>query len=361
MKSVSQYAFSWLIGILVFVLVCAGISKFLPRPVSWISLKVQRFTEKKDDIDIIFVGSSRVYHGIDPKVFDQTLLASGHRSQSFNVAVDGMITAEGFAIVRRLLALHPRGLKYVFFEAQTEAPSVIAAATPTAGQKVKERDIYWRDWESLLSSFRMFAVGLSWPKGALPGAPFSLRRWNDFWPLLSANVRLWMQNATNVGTGLEILRGAIDALPPRPPPSQQESNEASLPSKWDGYYAMSKPMSGETLTTYRKAFASVQDRPIRRVASPMMRGELKRFVQEIAAKKIEVVFVIPPSLKGGRGSGINVPSDSRLFAYDDFVRYPRFYDEENRLDVEHLNGRGAELFSRILAQDFARSLDSPVR
>ena len=93
----------------------------------------------------------------------------------------------------------------------------------------------------------------------------------------------------------------------------------------------------------------------------MMRGELKRFAQEMAAKKIEVVFVVPPSLKGGRGSGINVPSGSRLFAYDDFIRYPQFYEEENRLDVEHLNGRGAELFSRILAQDFVRSLDSPVR
>ncbi len=346
MKSLSRYAFSWLIGVLVFILVCAGINKFFPRPVNWISLKVHRFTEKKDDVDIVFIGSSRSYHGIAPKVFDQTLLASGHEWRSFNMAMDGMTTAESFAMVRRLLALHPRKLKFIFFETQ----SVITAGTPTGDQKVTERDVYWRDWESLLSGFRMFDMGLALPSGVVAGTPYSFRRWNDFGTLLFANVHLWIRNVTNVGIAMEILRGAIDVLPPRPPPSRQESNEASLPSNWDGYYAMSNPMSAATLTTYRKAFASMQDRPVRPRPSPMMRSELERFVQEMTAKNIEVVFVVPPSAKGGRGAGINVPSGSRLLAYDDFTRYPQFYEEENRLDTEHLNARGAEIFTRVLAQ-----------
>ena len=357
MNSLSRYALNWLIAALVFALVCAGFGKFFPRPVNWISLKVHRFTEKKDDVDIVFVGSSRTYHGIAPKVFDQTLRASGHRWRSFNTAMDGMTTAEGFAMVRRLLALHPRKLKYVFFEAQF----AITAGTPAGDQKVTERDVYWRDWESLLSGFRMFDMGLALPSGTLAGAPYSFQRWNDFGPFLAANVRLWIRNVTNVGIAMEILRGSIDALPPRPPLSRQEFNEASLPSNWDGYYAMSNPMSAATLTTYRKAFTSMQDRPARPRPSPMMRSELERFVQEMTAKNIEVVFVVPPSAKGGRGSGINVPSGSRLLAYDDFTRYPQFYEEENRLDTEHLNARGAEIFTRALAQEFIHSLDSTGR
>jgi hypothetical protein len=256
-----------------------------------------------------------------------------------------------------VLTLHPRKLKYIFFETQ----SAITAGTPTGDQKVTERDVYWRDWESLLSGFRMFNMGLTLPSGTLAGTPYSFRRWNQFGPLLFANVRLWIQNVTNVGVGMEILRGPIDALPPQPPPSPQESAEASLPSNWDGYYAMSNPMSMETLTTYRKAFASMQDRPVKPRPSPMMRSELERFVQEMTAKKLEVVFVMPPSAKGGRGSGINVPSGSRLLVYDDFIHYPQFYEEENRLDTEHLNARGAEIFTRVLAQEFVRSLESAGR
>ena len=159
---------------------------------------------------------------------------------------------------------------------------------------------------------------------------------------------------------MEILQDVADALPPfkHPPPKPDGAN---LPPNWDGYYAMSTPMSGKILTTYRKALADAHNRPPQRVPRPMMRSELRRFAQEMAAKKIQIVFMVPPSLMAGRGSGIHLPSDSQLFAYDDFDRYPQFYAEENRLDVEHLNGRGAELFSQTLAQEFVRSLDSPVR
>lgn len=356
MKSVSRYALSWLIGVLVFVFVCAGISKLFPQQVSGISLKVHRFTEEKDHVDVIFVGSSRIYHGIEPKVFDQTLVASGHQWRSFNVAMDGMTTAEGFAMVRRLVALHPKKLKYIFFEAQ----SAIAAGTPIGDQKVTERDVYWRDWDSLRSSFRTFAMGLTWPNGTLPGVPYSFRRLDDFGPLLASNVRLWIRNVTNVGVGTEIFQNAAAALPPfKNPPPKPEG--ADIPANWDGYYAMSKPMSGETLATYRNAFADAHDHPVQRTPRRMMRGELRTFAQEMAAKKIQIVFVVPPSLMAGRGSGIHVPSGSRLFAYDDLDRYPQFYAEENRLDVEHLNGRGAELFSQTMAQEFVHSLDSPVR
>ena len=356
MKSMPRYALSWLIGVLVFVLVCDGIGNLFPRSVSSISLKVHRFTEEKDDIDLVFVGSSRIFHGIAPKVFDQTLLASGHQWRSFNVAMDGMTTAEGFAMVKRLVALRPQKLKYVFFEAQ----SIITAGTPTGKQKVTERDVYWRDWDSLRLSFRTFTMGLTWPGGTLPGPPYSFRRWDYFAPLLAANVRLWIRNATNVGVGMEILQDAADALPPfKRPPRKPEGPD--LPPNWDGYYAMSKPMSEKTLATYREAFAGARDHPVQRVPRPMMRNELSRFTQEMAAKKIQVVFMVPPSLMAGRGSGIHVPSGSLLLAYDDFDRYPQFYAEENRLDVEHLNARGAELFSQTLAEEFVRLLDSPIR
>ena len=60
-----------------------------------------------------------------------------------------MNPAEGFALVRRLLALHPPRLKYIFFEFQSDP----GAGTPIRDDLVRERDVYWRDWDSVRLDF----------------------------------------------------------------------------------------------------------------------------------------------------------------------------------------------------------------
>ena len=70
MRLVARSALSWLCAFLAFALVCAGVSRFFPQKVSGISLKEKRFREQRNRIDILFVGSSRVFHGISPQVFD---------------------------------------------------------------------------------------------------------------------------------------------------------------------------------------------------------------------------------------------------------------------------------------------------
>ncbi len=284
--------FSWISAILVFVLVCAALGRLFPREVSGISLKVRRFAEKKENVNIIFVGSSRIYHGISPKVFDQTLRATGRRSHSFNMGMDGMNTAEGFALVRRLLTLQPRKLNYVFFEVQTG----VGAGTPIGDNQVKERDVYWRDWGSLLAGVRKFGAGLSWAGGTLSGQPYSLPRWEYFGPLLVADVRLWVRNATNFGAGTEILARLGETFPSlgRIFGREKTSDDGlDLPPSWDGYFAMSNPMTGDNLTSYRKSFADAQNDPLKRPQDLIMRSELHHFAEAMARKKIQVVFVVP--------------------------------------------------------------------
>jgi hypothetical protein len=60
MKSLARYGFTLICAGLAFVLVCSGISKLCPKQVSGISLKVRRFTSQKKNVDIIFIGSSRI-------------------------------------------------------------------------------------------------------------------------------------------------------------------------------------------------------------------------------------------------------------------------------------------------------------
>ena len=80
---------SWLCALLAFALVCAAVGRFFPQRGEGVALKEERFREQKERIDILFVGSSRVFHGISPKVFDRTLHAAGRPWHSFNAGVDG--------------------------------------------------------------------------------------------------------------------------------------------------------------------------------------------------------------------------------------------------------------------------------
>ena len=153
-------------------------------------------------------------------------------------------------------------------------------------------------------------MGLTWPERyLLPGIPYSFRRLDDFGPLLASNVRLWIRNATNVGVGTEILQNAADALPPfnHPPPKPEG---ADLPANWDGCFAMSKPMSGENPCDLSQSFCGRAQSSASAHVETHVAQRVATFAQEMAAKKIQIVFVVPPSLMAGRGSGIHVPSDS---------------------------------------------------
>jgi hypothetical protein len=126
----------------------------------------------------------------------------------------------------------------------------------------------------------------------------------------------------------------------------------------DGFFPMDTPLSGEFLKKYREAFAEMEKNRRARLPDPVMQDQLRRFAKTMAKYQITVVFILPPAVIGNPGDEINAPPGNPLLAYDDAARYPEFYAEENRLDRQHLNGRGAMLFSRQLATDFLRALDS---
>ena len=347
---VARSALSWLCALLAFALVCAAVSRFFPQRVEGVALKEERFREQRKQIDILFVGSSRVFHGISPQVFDRTLHAAGRPWHSFNAGVDGMNSAEGFALVRRLLAMHPPRLKYIVFEFQSDP----GAETPIRDDSVRERDVYWRDWDSVLAGLHKFALGVSSPLPSSFGDNFSLGRLTYFGPLLSTDFRLWVRNVTHFGRGFSIARQIFGDFPAK-------SNDSNMPRQWDGFFPMGRPMTGKILSDYRQSLQDLRDHPVKRPPDPVMRSQLSRFAQPMASKNIQVVFLLPPSVVGNPGDEIDAPPGNLLMAYDNLERYPQFYAEENRMDRWHLNARGADLFSQQLASDFLQAMASPDR
>ena len=112
---------------------------------------------------------------------------------------------------------------------------------------------------------------------------------------------------------------------------------------------------------YQERLAAVEASPMPRQPNEPVRAELGRFYKEMAAKDIQVIFLVAPSLRAAHGSGVNAPPGSPLFSFDDLERYAPLYAEQNRMDAEHLNARGAEIFSRLLAQELVEKAESTAR
>jgi hypothetical protein len=248
------------------------------QEVGRIARKLHWCEAHKDDFDIVFVGSSRVFHGLSPKIFDQEARAAGQRWHSFNLGMDKMGMAQSMAIIRELVATGPGRLRYVFFELEP------GTATLAGGQhRAVQREATWQPTGSGLG-----------PDG-------------------------------------------------------------------DGFFPMNRPMSPAVESFYQERLSVVKANPGPRPPNEAARAELGRFYDEMGARNIQVIFIVAPSLRSAHGSGSNAPPGSPLFSFDDLVRYAPLYDEANRLDAQHLNARGAEIFSRTLAQEYMAKAGSTAR
>ena len=245
--------------------------------------------------------------------------------------------------------MHPPRLKYIFFEFQSDP----GAGTPIRDDLVRERDVYWRDWDSVLAGFRKFALGLSSPLASSYGDPLSLGRLMYFGPLLSADFRLWVRNVTHFGDGFSIIRRAFGSR-------ADEASEADMPRSWNGFFPMSQAMTGKILWEYPEIVPGSEGQSGEASAGP----HHAQPIEPIRAPDGHETYsgCLTSAARGYRKPRRRnqCTAGSLFLAYDNPDRYPQFYVEENRLDRQHLNARGADLFSKELAEDFLRALNSHV-
>src|SRR5437868_4431634 len=84
--------------------------------VGMVKEKWEYWRRHKDEFDTVFVGTSRTYRGIMPKVFDELTAAAGVPTHSFNFGIDGMHAPEDAFMAEQILADPPKNLRHVFLE-----------------------------------------------------------------------------------------------------------------------------------------------------------------------------------------------------------------------------------------------------
>lgn len=300
-----------------------------------VSDKLAVFAARRDEFDTVFVGSSRVYNHLSPKIFDDERAAAGRPGRAFNLGVSAMRPPESFQMLDRALALRPARLRVAVLELVNVYPRL----------EPRERDTRRATaWHRPREAAWILLATLLHPDWA------NKSRW--FYDHALASARAFF----HVGDAHDRLFDA--AGPPRAVGSE------GLGMDGDGYAPTTAAAKAEDpehrrfladLPAYGRAVAAMTDPPPPAERDPvnlLLRWDLPRRVAQLRARGIETVLFIPPVAErqdGLRALAARCPG-ATLLAFNDPARYPELYRPEIRVDAGHLDADGAEILTRLLAR-----------
>jgi hypothetical protein len=341
---------AWALPFVLFAVTSLLFSRWIQRPEpayladSTMASKLDQLRRSAADVDLLFIGSSRVYRGVIPQRFDELAAERGVATRSYNLGVPNLLGAEIEYVLDSLRPALDRQLRWLVID--------------VGGLKSKlshddhdiSRVVNWHDRERL---GRVFQIMRHEDAGRLDQLQYGARH------LLSAAHRY-----ARVGQGANrwsVLGG---------PPTAGELDH-HLGARRDGYVALEdyRPDSerGERVALRRELFlAEVQDYrdDVARLAAdragepaplrPHERAILAALVEYARDLGAEPIFVVAPRtgddqryLESALREGV-IPV---LFDYADPERFPELYAVERRYDSGHLSRVGAELWTAQLVDD----------
>ncbi len=318
------------------------IHRLLPFPdIYAVQAKVAWLAQHPDDYDTIFIGTSRIYHQLIPSIFDKLTAERGVPTKSFNAAVDGMRPPEDAYVLDEILkSPHPR-LRWVFLE----SGAVRVAVDPR--KRGTNRNVYWHDGERLAT---LWSEGLQVRKES----KHLRNKIRDFLGSLSLDLvehtGLYLQNMSNFGRASSPLQHWLHPHWPAiywPPLGPQQDGFARIADRTQ--------LQGKALLEFRAAMTSTKKRPpVEDYGSQASQAAMQTMLLKITAAKATPVLLIPPTLsyKNFRPKPDAQPP-APVFNFSDLNKYPELYNEPVRLDTDHLNTAGAEIFTRLVADRFA--------
>lgn len=361
-----HYLFNCTVGLVAFILASFALRPLLPFPeIPEVTTKLEYFAQHKDEFDTVFIGSSRIYHHVIPAVFDRVTAEHGSPTRSFNFGVSGMHPPESFYVLDQVLRTKPAHLKWIFLEFEELYPNFSKEKLST------RRFLYWH-------TCALTRLAIS--KTLNPDGRQSLGK------MLARCVRsdtarvhlgVFLKNFANVGRAKDV----EDWLTTR---TQRRSG-----STWrdldgqHGYLPSFRLMTAEEIAQYRIKVQKgiIEDDDYAPSGEPMApdqiaeyQARLKRGIAEarshivdlntdesyrtyaakIRASGARMICVVSPNtnLKQLRFRETKFAAPTVL-AFNDANKYAALYDPRVRVDPTHMTVEGADLLSRLLAEQFA--------
>lgn len=301
--------------------------------------KLEWLDTVQQDADVIFLGSSHVYRQFDPQLFDLQRGAAAGQSRSLNMAALGMGLNEEAYMLKRILAEHSPKLRWVVIE-----------ALPFDMQFQNENDfgirrLEWHDSENTWRLVRSL-LGSDLPR-------------DEKWSLIRRHVEHWWRRSINLARGLDV----VEALTSEPTsfdgnPDFGVNQDGYVPLQMATATKQSRGMRQRFLQNPQALLAAAQALPKLDAEETTVDEDLRSLVLDMeasaAAAGVGIIWWLHPNLERYVGwRKMEADGDiHHLVAYDDPARYPAFYQVRWHFDLYHLNRKGAEMMTKIFAEDF---------
>lgn len=100
-------------------------SQIIPSPeIPLVTSRLENFAKNKDKYNAVFIGSSRIYRHIVPSEFDKLMERRGKEIKSYNFGIYSMRSLESYFFLKKILAMEPKNLEYVFIELENIALNI---------------------------------------------------------------------------------------------------------------------------------------------------------------------------------------------------------------------------------------------
>jgi hypothetical protein len=282
-----------------------------------LSNKLDYFARHARDYDSVFIGSSRIYHGISPALFDTDLCAAGHKSHSFNLAADDLKPPESLKVLAQVMRIHP--VRTVFLEWTK------IQIDPHTADQTTQRDVAWHSSEWTWSVLREV------PHGHERGL-YSYHQGE----LFRIHLGLWLRHYANLGRAQDWFR----------PTTQRVHFREELGPSTDGYRPRGTTVwNGVDRFRERVRKLTVGATQIAWLDDPLFSELIENAAGSCRLRGTQLILVVPPTLNDLP----KPPSGIPLLAFNDPHRYPTLFSVKRRADWEHLNEAGALEFSNALA------------
>lgn len=302
------------------------------------SEKLSFLREHGAGIDTLFIGSSRIYRGISPQVFDEEMARLGRPTRSFNFGLDAMMLPESAYVLERVLALKLPHLRWVFLELDD------LHLKPWEAHRQTQRLRYWHDWErtsSLLRKSADTAVSEKWKKHL--GRAWELRAF------IQLHLQEFMRQTSNVGAGLTLIEQKLSSAATPP-----QEKELVLGPSGDGFAPVRGTMTAKLRSSYLEAIGQHGRATTGHPVDPYAETVLQNCAARIRRYGASPIFLVPPAFpfQADRFTFAQ-PVPGPVLAFANTAAFPELYRVEARADADHLNSQGARVFTRLLAEEFA--------
>jgi hypothetical protein len=296
----------------------------IPPVVTLREAKLAAFDQERDQYRLLFLGTSIVHRQIIPELFDRELSARGVAMRSFNLGLMGADAGEVYQVLEQVLRRPPARLAYLVIDGRMAEPNPENLDT--------WRYLSWHTPSATAADIRSL-----WRSDLSPGPKLAA---------VGSDVQAFARMMLLVGGAWRLWRNANPAAFVGP--------RGYYPLDW---YPNGAPLHQRFLSSldaYREHLARIAAVPPIPDASSYSRVVLAAMLDLARRHGLRVVVILAP-----------LPEPARLFAVDaptvsfrDQRQYPQLYAVENHFDELHLNARGAQVYTRLVAERLLPLLDA---